>query len=289
MPPMEPPYPHTFTHPMSATTQPFAPMYPAQQAYDSAAVYGLAPVSQPPPPPKWSHTKGVQGKRGGYSNKQNFRVPSTKVNIKKLRQQNAKGARHHFKGSRAETPRSVPPAPYNSNTYLCKQTARRDGHRGRGKHHLVRKRSDTIVREQTPSTIQQTPNMVSERLRVQPTEAGWTAGSDTLTSAEVAMGNNFDPLGSCMLLKKEYDTDEDEESDSNAGNSDTDEEQVLDPNSEAYQRLPTAVRNRLQELSGRLESLHDENQKLKERLDLATASASVDAMRDNSEMSAEEC
>lgn len=67
-----------------------------------------------------------------------------------------------------------------------------------------------------------------------------------------------------MLLKKEYDTDEDEESDSNAGNSDTDEEQVLDPNSEAYQRLPTAVRNRLQELSGRLESLHDENQKLKE-------------------------
>ena len=247
MPPMEPPYPHTFTHPMSATTQPFAPMYPAQQAYDSAAVYGLAPVSQPPPPPKWSHTKGVQGKRGGYSNKQNFRVPSTKVNIKKLRQQNAKGARHHFKGepvvavlnvccevrqgnfgdialipvgSRAETPRSVPPAPYNSNTYLCKQTgrshsaamlfvllcamcadtcfiaaARRDGHRGRGKHHLVRKRSDTIVREQTPSTIQQTPNMVSERLRVQPTEAGWTAGSDTLTSAEVAMGNNFDPLG----------------------------------------------------------------------------------------------
>lgn len=67
-----------------------------------------------------------------------------------------------------------------------------------------------------------------------------------------------------MLLKKEYDTDEDEESDCNAGDSDTDEEQVLDPNSEAYQRLPTAVRNRLQELSGRLESLHDENQKLKE-------------------------
>ncbi len=78
--------------------QPFAPMYPAQQAYDSAAVYGVVPVSQPPPPPKWTHAKNVQGKRGGYSNKHNFRVPSTKVNIKKIRQQNAKGARNHFKG-----------------------------------------------------------------------------------------------------------------------------------------------------------------------------------------------
>ncbi len=60
---------------------------------------------------------------------------------------------------------------------------------------MVRKRNENIVREQTPSTIQQTPNAVSERLRVPPTEAGWTAGSDTLTSAEVAMGSNFDPLG----------------------------------------------------------------------------------------------
>ena len=92
---MDPPYPHAFVHPMA---QPFAPMYPAQQAYDSAAVYGVVPVSQPPPPPKWTHTKHVQGKRGGYSNKHNFRVPSTKVNIKKIRQQNAKGARNHFKG-----------------------------------------------------------------------------------------------------------------------------------------------------------------------------------------------
>lgn len=181
--------------------------------------------------------------------------------------------------------------------------ARREAHRGRGKQHLVRKRHEPVVREQTPSTIQQTPNTVSERLRVPPTQAGWTAGSDTLTSAEVAVGSNFDPLGkhtaalwlvttayallqcavsqpeyacavsdlftcvagSCMLLKKEYDTDEDgDESDSNAGDSDTDEEQVLDPASEAYRRLPMAVRNQLQKLSGQVESLYDENKKLKE-------------------------
>ena len=73
---------------------------------------------------------------------------------------------------------------------------RRGGTRGRSKQHSSRKRNENIVkREQTPSTIQQTPNAVAERLRVPAAEAGWTAGSDTLTSAEVAMGSNFDPLG----------------------------------------------------------------------------------------------
>ena len=78
--------------------------------------------------------------------------------------------------------------------------ARRKAHRGRGRHHLVRKRNEHVAREQTPSTIQQTPDTVSERLRVPATQAGWTAGSDTLTSAEVAMGSNFDPLGKDSLL-----------------------------------------------------------------------------------------
>ena len=96
---MEPSYPHAFVHSLA---QPFAPLYPAQQAYDSAAVYGVAPTSRPPPPPKWTREKHVQGnKRGGYSNKHKFRLPSTKVNIKKIRQQNAKGARNHFKGETA--------------------------------------------------------------------------------------------------------------------------------------------------------------------------------------------
>jgi len=68
--------------------------------------------------------------------------------------------------------------------------------------------------------------------------------------------------GSCMLLKKEYDTDEDEdENDSSTGDSDTDEDQVLDPASEAYKRLPAAVKNQLQKLSGQIESLYDENKK----------------------------
>ncbi|KAL0038160.1 hypothetical protein WJX79_005443 [Trebouxia sp. C0005] len=252
---MDPPYSHAFVHPMA---QPFAPMYPAQQAYDSAAVYGVVPVSQPPPPPKWTHTKNVQGKRGGYTNKHNFRVPSTKVNIKKIRQQNAKGARNHFKGLRVEAPRDVPPAPYNSNSYLCEQSGRRKAHRGRGRHHLVRKRSEHVAREQTPSTIQQTPDTVSERLRVPATQAGWTAGSDTLTSAEVAMGSNFDPLGSCMLLKKEYDTDEDED-----------------------ENESSPVKNQLQKLSGQIESLYDENKKLKERLELQTAAATGDGVLHN--------
>ena len=78
---------------------------------------------------------------------------------------------------------------------MC-SVGRRGGARGRGKQHATRRRNENIVkREQTPSTIQPTPQSVSERLRVPPTEAGWTAGSDTLTSAEVAMGSNFDPLG----------------------------------------------------------------------------------------------
>jgi len=68
-----------------------------------------------------------------------------------------------------------------------------------------------------------------------------------------------------MLLKKEYDTDEDEdENDSSTGDSGTDEDQVLDPASEAFKRWPLAVKNQLQKLSGQIESLYDENKKLKE-------------------------
>ena len=88
MPAMENPYP-TFG-------QPLVPVFPAQQAYDSAALYNVPPVSQPPPPPKWPQSKSLQGKRGNYSNKHNFRIPSTKVNINKIRKQNAQGSRRHF-------------------------------------------------------------------------------------------------------------------------------------------------------------------------------------------------
>lgn len=83
-------------------------------------------------------------------------------------------------------------------TVFCDAARRegyRDSHRGRGGKKTTKARSTHTIREQTPSTIQQTPNTLSTRLSVQPTEAGWTAGSDTLTSAEVAVGNNFDPLG----------------------------------------------------------------------------------------------
>lgn len=84
MPAMENPYPHL--------GQPLVPVFPAQQAYDSAAVYNIPPAAQPPPPPKWPQSKNLQGKRGGY-NKHNFRMPSTKVNIKRIRKQNAQGTR----------------------------------------------------------------------------------------------------------------------------------------------------------------------------------------------------
>ncbi len=67
-----------------------------------------------------------------------------------------------------------------------------------------------------------------------------------------------------MFLKKEYDTDEDEENDSSTGDSDTDEEQILEPSSDAYQGLPAVVRKQLEKLSGQVESLYDENKKLKE-------------------------
>lgn len=86
MPTMEDRYPNL--------GQPLIPVFPAQQAYGSAAVYNIPPAAQPPPPPKW-HSKSLQGKRGGY-NKHNFRIPSTKVNIKRIRKQNAQGTRGHF-------------------------------------------------------------------------------------------------------------------------------------------------------------------------------------------------
>ena len=71
-----------------------------------------------------------------------------------------------------------------------------------------------------------------------------------------------------MLLKSEYNTDEeddDDDNDSSTGNSDVEEEQSMpQPGTQAYQRLPSAVRQRLEQLAGQVESLIDENQKLKE-------------------------
>lgn len=69
-----------------------------------------------------------------------------------------------------------------------------------------------------------------------------------------------------MLLKKDYDTDaeEDEGGCTSTGESDSDGDEVLDPNSKAYQKLPAAVKKQLENLSGQVENLHDENQKLKE-------------------------
>lgn len=91
MPAMENPYPNR---------QPVVAMFPAQQGYD-AAVYNIPPAVQPPPPPKWPHVKNLQGKRGGYGNKHNSRISSTKVNINRIRKQNAQGARGYFgKGTR---------------------------------------------------------------------------------------------------------------------------------------------------------------------------------------------
>lgn len=66
-----------------------------------------------------------------------------------------------------------------------------------------------------------------------------------------------------MLLRKDYDFG-DEEGSTSAGESCSDDEEVLDPSSKAYQKLPMAVRRQLQSLSGQVENLHDENKKLKE-------------------------
>ena len=59
------------------------------------------------------------------------------------------------------------------------------------------------------------------------------------------------------------DSDTDEEDTSTAG-SDADEDQVLVQGSRAFERLPSAVRRKLQELEGEVERLHDENQRLRE-------------------------
>ena len=82
-------------NPFSNFGQPVVPAFPAQQAYDSAAVYSI-PLLPQPPPPKWASSKSLQGKRGGFNSKNNFRMPSTKVNINKIRKQNAQGSRRHF-------------------------------------------------------------------------------------------------------------------------------------------------------------------------------------------------
>ena len=72
--------------------------------------------------------------------------------------------------------------------------------------------------------------------------------------------------GSCMLLKSEYNTDEedDEDNDSSTGSDVEEDEAMPEPGTQAYQRLPAAVRHRLEQLSGQIESLIDENSKLKE-------------------------
>lgn len=134
------------------TRQPVVAVFPAPQVFP-AALYNIPPAAQPPPPPKWPHFKNLQGKRGGYSNKHKTRIPSTKVNINRIRKQNAQGTRGYFGkgtssrfnfdsnfesmhfqrhltqtwlliGTRAEAPRTVPPAPYNSNGYLSNQSGK---------------------------------------------------------------------------------------------------------------------------------------------------------------------
>lgn len=65
------------------------------------------------------------------------------------------------------------------------------------------------------------------------------------------------------LQLNEFDSETDEEDTSTAG-SDADEDRVLVQGSRAYERLPSAVRRKLQELEGEVERLHDENQRLRE-------------------------
>ena len=69
-----------------------------------------------------------------------------------------------------------------------------------------------------------------------------------------------------MLLKKDYDTDaeEDGEGSTSTGEDESDGDEALDPNSKAYKKLPAAVKKQLENLSGQVESLYDENKKLKE-------------------------
>ena len=68
-----------------------------------------------------------------------------------------------------------------------------------------------------------------------------------------------------MLLKKDYDTDAGEdEGSTSTGESDSDGDNVLDPNTQAYKKLPAVVKKQLEKLSGQVESLYDENKKLKE-------------------------
>lgn len=81
-------------------------------SYDSLPMYGAATVPPPPPPPpnpppKWGQANRQSWKRKNFNaktnGKRNNRAPSAKVNIKRLQQQNAKGARKHFQGTLALT------------------------------------------------------------------------------------------------------------------------------------------------------------------------------------------
>ena len=82
------------------------PVFSASLPYDPVPMYPAAALPPPPPPsnppPKWGQVNRHSWKRNGFNSKNNSkhntRVPSTKVNIKRLQQQNAKGARRHFKG-----------------------------------------------------------------------------------------------------------------------------------------------------------------------------------------------
>lgn len=148
MPSMDLPY-----HSHAQLLMPPGPVFSAPPLHNSMALNGSVPLPPPPrhPPPTWSQSNKIHKKRGGFNSKRNIRGPSTNVNIKRLRQQNARKTRKYFnKGTfnctcphmqkqnvpspfelpvlpvgaaaRPATPRTVPPAPYNSNSFLCHDT-----------------------------------------------------------------------------------------------------------------------------------------------------------------------
>lgn len=70
-------------------------------------------------------------------------------------------------------------------------------------------------------------------------------------------------------------TDDDGEDASSTG-SDADDGQALNPESKAYKLLPSPVRQRLQDLEGEVERLHEENARLKEVCVASVAMQSAD-------------
>lgn len=118
-------------HSQAPLVMPAAPVFSAP-LYDSGPMYRAAALPPPPPPPnpppKWNQANRQSWKRGGFkskintnNSKRNIRVPSTKVNMKRLRQQNAKGARKHFQG---ELSTSVCPRPLRKPALLLAYNVR---------------------------------------------------------------------------------------------------------------------------------------------------------------------